>query len=172
MSLAHEHGTPTLTSTHPQGGVTLISAASLWRSNEAPREARITLCVWLGQDDPLLLDAQQVVTELIANAVTHVEGGEGRDWVVLRVIRGSGSLRVEVIDPGALDGDGPHVVRQPPTPDPKTCEGLKALSESGRGLHIVKTLSGAWGTYLSGERRVVWADLPYPTASRCEEVTG
>ncbi|MFI7143680.1 ATP-binding protein [Nonomuraea sp. NPDC050022] len=164
MSLAHQHGTPTPTSTDLQGGMTLISAASLWRSNKTPREARMALCGWLGQDDPLLLDAQQIVTELISNAVTHVEGGEGRDWVVLRVIRGSGSLRVEVIDAGALDGDGPHVVRQPPTSDPSTCEGLRALTESGRGLHIVKTLSRAWGTYLSGQRRVVWADLPYPSA--------
>lgn len=176
MSLIHQHGTPTptptTTSTYPQGGVTLISAASLWRSNATPREARMALCGWLGQEDPLLLDAQQVVTELISNAVTHVECGEGREWVVLRVIRGSGSLRIEVIDPGSLDGDGPHVVRQPPTPDPKRREGLKALTESGRGLHIVKTLSSAWGTYLSGQRRVVWADLPYPPASRCEEVTG
>ncbi|MEV0348697.1 ATP-binding protein [Nonomuraea sp. NPDC050680] len=111
-----------------------------------------------------------VVTELISNAVMHVEDGEGRDWVVLRVVRGSGSLRVEVIDPGALDGDGPHVVRQPSAPDPTTREGLMTLTESGRGLHIVKTHSRAWGTYLSGQRRVVWADLPYPAASRCEEV--
>ncbi|WP_219535558.1 ATP-binding protein [Nonomuraea guangzhouensis] len=150
--------------------MTLVSAASLRRSNEAPRQARTALCGWLGQDDPLLLDAQQVITELISNAITHVEGGEGRDWVVLRVARGNGSIRVEVIDPGAVDGDGPQVVRQPPTPDPKTREGLKALTESGRGLYIVRTLSSAWGTYLSGQRRVVWADLPYPASSRCEEV--
>jgi anti-sigma regulatory factor (Ser/Thr protein kinase) len=128
----------------------------------------MALCGWLGHDDPLLLDAQQVVTELITNAVTHVEDGERRDWVVLRVVRGSGSLRIEVIDPGTLDGDEPHVVRQPPPPDPTTREGLKTLTESGRGLHIVKTLSSAWGTYLSGERRVVWAELPYATAPRCE----
>jgi anti-sigma regulatory factor (Ser/Thr protein kinase) len=174
LSLAHQHemSKPTTTVTRPQGSASLVSAVSLWRSNRTPRQARIALRGWLGQDDPLLLDAQQIATELISNAITHVEGGAGREWVVLRVARGKGFIRVEVIDPGVLDGDGPHVVRQAPTPDPKSREGLKALAESGRGLHIVKTLASAWGTYPSGQRRVVWADLPYPAPSRPEEVAG
>ncbi|MEV1241407.1 ATP-binding protein [Nonomuraea sp. NPDC050022] len=136
-------------------GANLIGATRLRRSLEAPRHARAAVAWWLAADHPVLGDAQQVVTELVANACTHVEGGPHREWVTESIGRGVDCLRIEVADPGALASE-PHLP-----------ENLALDGESGRGMRIVQELSGGrWGTYVTtAGHRVVWTDLGQPPVS-------
>ncbi|MEV1240612.1 ATP-binding protein [Nonomuraea sp. NPDC050022] len=129
--------------------VTLIGATRLRRGDKAPKQARAAMTCWLTTGHAVLLDAQQVVSELVTNACTHVEGGAHREWVTVIASRGPGFLRIEVTDPGAFASE-PHI---PQYASPEI--------ESGRGIHIVRELSdGNWGTFVnSAGHRVVWADL-------------
>jgi anti-sigma regulatory factor (Ser/Thr protein kinase) len=92
-------------------------------------------------DERRLDDARLLVSELIANAVEHVQE---QGMIELRVDNDAERLRVEVLDPGrgfAGDGHAPE-----------------AEAESGWGLHFVSRLADRWAVE-SGERGCVWFEL-------------
>ena len=86
-------------------------------------------------------DAQLLVSELIANAVDHVDA-EG--VIELRVDNDTERLRIEVLDPG------PGF-----TPDP---DRPGELAESGWGLHFVSRIADRWAADTDGTARV-WFEL-------------
>ena len=89
---------------------------------------------------PLLDDAQLVVSELAANAITHA----GSDYRV-RLSSSSRTLRIEVRDGG----------RGTPEPQPQSM-----TNEHGRGLLMVASIAASWGIERSdGRRKLVWAEL-------------
>jgi anti-sigma regulatory factor (Ser/Thr protein kinase) len=100
----------------------------------------------MAPDLPGLDDLVLVVSELVANAVTHTASGDegGRVAIVLTV--GGGVYRLEVADGGGADGS-PHVKADPG-------------AETGRGMRIVDALATRWGYRLDGARTVVWAEFP------------
>jgi DNA-binding NarL/FixJ family response regulator len=104
----------------------------------ARRFVRQTLDAW--QLTHLIDDALLVVTELVANAMTHAESD-----CQLRLSRTPTTLRVEVLD----DGTGT------PEPQPPT-----STSEHGRGLHLIAAVTAAWGLELiPDDGKMVWAEF-------------
>ena len=91
-----------------------------------------------------------LVTELVANVVTHV----GRP-MTLRVQRSDSTMRVEIQDPST---EVP-VVRHP-----------DAAEEHGRGVLLVDRLANAWGVEPRADGKTVWFELDVSTAT--EEVHG
>lgn len=92
-------------------------------------------------DERRLEDARLLVSELIANAVEHVDR---QGMIELRVDNDDERLRVEVFDPGdGFTADG----QRPP-----------AEAESGWGLHFVSRLADRWGAE-RGDRSRVWFEL-------------
>jgi anti-sigma regulatory factor (Ser/Thr protein kinase) len=92
-------------------------------------------------DQRRIEDAQLLVSELIANAVEHVEQ-EGD--LELRVDNDGERLRVEVLDPGhgfVADARRPG-----------------QLAESGWGLHFVSRIADRWAAETDGSGRV-WFEL-------------
>jgi len=84
--------------------------------------------------------AEQLVGELVANAIRHAGGRT----VGLRLVRRPGWLRVEVHDPSrAL----PCLIKVEPDAD------------SGRGLQLVAALSARWGADLLARGKSVWFEL-------------
>ncbi|HUR07034.1 MAG TPA: ATP-binding protein [Nonomuraea sp.] len=140
--------------------VGLIGATMLRRGSMAPKQARAAVAWWLADEHPTLPDVQQVISELVANACEHVEGGPHREWVIVSVGRGDGFFRVEVTDPGAF-GAEPHMAEP------------ASEAESGRGIRIVAYLSnGCWGTFVTeAEHRIVWADVKFQTVRPNTEST-
>jgi anti-sigma regulatory factor (Ser/Thr protein kinase) len=90
-------------------------------------------------DDILLL-----VSELITNSVRHA-GLAGGDLIELHVDVDTGTVRVEVIDPG------PGFAADPADPNPD--------QGSGWGLHLVELLAQRWGVATRGARTVTWFEL-------------
>jgi anti-sigma regulatory factor (Ser/Thr protein kinase) len=89
--------------------------------------------------DELLL----VVSELATNAIRHGAGD-----MEVRVLPGPGQVRVEVLD------DGGAAVPEPPGAPPLAAVG-------GRGLHLVRAMSQAWGSgFDAAGRTLVWAEVP------------
>lgn len=90
--------------------------------------------------EEFVASAELLMSELVANAVRHVPGP-----CALELTHRGGVLRVAVVDTG------------PGMPD------LQVLGTStlgGRGLHIVTSLSTAWGVnHLEDGCKVVWAEL-------------
>ncbi|WP_377269307.1 ATP-binding protein [Peterkaempfera sp. SMS 1(5)a] len=84
--------------------------------------------------------AEQLVSELVANAVQH----SGGRTVGLRFVRRPGWLRVEVRDPSrAL----PCLIR------------VESDADSGRGLQLVEAMSERWGADLLSRGKGVWFEL-------------
>ncbi len=108
----------------------------------AAAQARRALDRLAGEvDEPRLDDARLLVSELIANAVEHVEQ---QGMIELRVDNDAERLRVEVFDPGqGFTGDG---------------HAPAAEAESGWGLHFVSRVADRWAAE-SGERGCVWFEL-------------
>ncbi|MFN8081156.1 MAG: ATP-binding protein [Kineosporiaceae bacterium] len=110
--------------------------------------ARRTLRAALGRmglAEPIIDDAEVVVSELLGNAVRHARAIAGGVLVLGWQLRG-GQLQVRVTD----GGSGRVVEAQEPS--------LTAVS--GRGLHIVERLSECWGVNdHAGGLRTVWAAL-------------
>ena len=100
-------------------------------------------------------DAELIVGELVANAVTHgAQPGSGRKpgqenlGLGLRLRRGIGAVICAVLDPS----DTGPVVKAPGCAEP-----------SGRGLQIVDVLSDGWGwSPIAGSGKAVWAVLSVP----------
>lgn len=80
--------------------------------------------------------------ELVTNAVRHAHGGR----IGLRLVR-SGRLLCEVEDTGTTL---PTLLSAGPG------------DEFGRGLRIVTSLAGEWGTSRTGTGKIVWFELPLP----------
>ncbi|MFF2806186.1 ATP-binding protein [Streptomyces sp. NPDC058000] len=96
-------------------------------------------------------DVELVVTELFTNAVRHTDS----EKVGCEIAVVGAHIRIEITDEGGPGLSAPHA--QPGTLD----------QEGGRGLFLVGALSDSWGTRPddSGRGQVVWADLPYHTAT-------
>jgi anti-sigma regulatory factor (Ser/Thr protein kinase) len=100
-------------------------------------------------------DAEAIVGELVANAVTHGVIPEhdrkaAPETLGLRLLRRTSTVMCAVLDPG----DGLPVVRPPGDGD-----------TAGRGLRIVDGLSDVWGwSPLAGRGKAVWAILFSPDA--------
>lgn len=107
---------------------------------------------WIATDDLLL-----AASELITNAVRHGDGG-----MEVRVDVGHGVARVEVLDDGGSQVAEPSSV-------------LQADAIGGRGLHLVRSVSRAWGSGLDARGRTsVWAEVPvrWPVRSRGRGANG
>jgi anti-sigma regulatory factor (Ser/Thr protein kinase) len=108
----------------------------------APGEARRLVADALGRTvhDPARLDdARIVVAELAANAVLHARSPF------------SVSLRSDGSTIRILVRDRSHV-----TP---VMRGSGLTTPSGRGMHLVAAVAGAWGVELAPDGKVVWAEL-------------
>jgi anti-sigma regulatory factor (Ser/Thr protein kinase) len=99
---------------------------------------------------PAVDDLVVVVSETVANAVTHTASGLAGGRVTVVLTAGDGVYRLEVSDDGAAGGR-PHVKAE-------------AEAETGRGMRIVEALSARWGFRAEGARTVVWAEFPAPAA--------
>jgi hypothetical protein len=115
----------------------------------ARRLTRNTLRDWgLGS---LADDAETIVGEFVANAVTHAAEfvGDGRragaDNCGLRLLRRTGEVICAVLDPS----DVAPVLKSP-----------GGVEEAGRGLQMVDALSDVWGwSPVAGRGKAVWAIL-------------
>jgi len=126
------HANPPTVQIHEQLPKDLESAAC----------ARRVLDRLAGELDPLVLaNARLLVTELVANAVEHVDE-EGK--IDLDISTGPGLLRVGVTDPGC--GFAPQR-RRPDSP-----------ADSGWGLHFVDQLADRWAVEID-TRSHVWFEL-------------
>src|SRR5487761_1632439 len=97
-------------------------------------------------------DAETIVGEFVANALTHAAGGEvsvprkqAADNLGLRLFRRTGEVICAVLDPS----DSAPVLKAP-----------GSVEESGRGLQMVDALSDVWGwSPVAGRGKAVWAIL-------------
>jgi anti-sigma regulatory factor (Ser/Thr protein kinase) len=107
----------------------------------APAEARAVVEA-IGSDLPeaVLVDAKLLLTELVANVITHAARSIGP--VIIR-IRRNHLVRVEVLDPGPMFNPDP---RPPGT-------------GSGRGLYLVDAVATAWGVEPDEAGKKVWFEL-------------
>jgi anti-sigma regulatory factor (Ser/Thr protein kinase) len=98
----------------------------------------------------LVEDAETIVGEFVANAVTHAAASapyrrSAVDNLSLRLLRRSGEVICAVLDPS---NEAP-VLRVP-----------AGAREAGRGLQIVDALSDVWGwSPVAGRGKAVWAIL-------------
>lgn len=122
-------------------------------ADAVPKARRFTAKSLAAEPEHLIEDAEQVVSELVTNAILH-----GAEPVTLRILRGEHALRLEVEDGGR---SLPIVSR--PSSD----------SMTGRGLSLVATIASRWGVEESPSGKVVWAELAeHPVAHEPAEATG
>jgi anti-sigma regulatory factor (Ser/Thr protein kinase) len=95
-------------------------------------------------------DAETIVGEFVANAVTHAatlspQQRRSADHLGLRLLRRTGEVICAVLDPS----DVAPVLQSPLSAD-----------EAGRGLQMVDALSDVWGwSPVAGRGKAVWAIL-------------
>ena len=90
-------------------------------------------------------DAEMIIGEFVANAVTHAASYDGGEIPGLRLMRRSGEVMCAVLDPS----DDAPVLRE------ATC-----TDETGRGLRMVDSISDIWGwSPVVGRGKAVWAIL-------------
>ena len=100
--------------------------------------------------DSLAEDAETIVGEFVANAVTHAADAAtdrrlSPENLGLRLLRRTGEVICAVLDPS----DVAPVLRKP-------C----SVEEAGRGLQMVDALSDVWGwSPVTGRGKAVWAIL-------------
>ncbi|WP_181870953.1 ATP-binding protein [Sphaerisporangium album] len=93
-------------------------------------------------------DIELLVGELVANAVKHSNSGRVTGGTVkLKVYDDGEKVRVDVTD----DGSPGTIPQIPAQVDP--------LSESGRGLWLVRELSSTWGWTQDPAGRTVWFEV-------------
>lgn len=111
-------------------------------STEAAADARRALARLRGDIDPPVLETLRLlVTELIANSVTHTNA----ENVDLKVLVGPSAVVTEVTDPGP----GFEPVERAPDQD----------QASGWGLFLVDRLADRWGVKREPEGTRVWFEL-------------
>jgi anti-sigma regulatory factor (Ser/Thr protein kinase) len=110
------------------------------RTLRAPGQARGVLDDLAGIEPSKLADAKLLVSELVSNSVKY--GGDGPVRLVVRS-EDSGRLRIEVVDRGV--GFVPKARDRPST------------EVGGWGLHLVETLTDAWGVYEGSTH--VWFEM-------------
>jgi len=112
----------------------------------ARRLTRSTLRDW--GLDTLAEDAETIVGEFVANAVTHAATRDRKptaENLGLRLLRRTGEVTCAVLDPSDV------------APVLKTPGGVE---EAGRGLQMVDALSDVWGwSPVAGRGKAVWAIL-------------
>lgn len=142
----------------------------LARTPAAPRTARHELAGWLGSrhDDPELIDATLLVSELVTNALVH-----GRGRIELRAQLDDDRLRVDVIDEGhgfsrtdpcaggGRDGAGGRGDAGARHGNGGRGDGTARHDDGGRGLEIVDAYASAWG--IRDGTTDVWFELRRPT---------
>ncbi|MGH3389896.1 MAG: ATP-binding protein [Actinomadura sp.] len=103
--------------------------------------------IGLGYGD-LIDDACQIASEMISNAVTVLTTGEHvmQGSIRLRLNPNQGRLLVELWDS---------------SPEMPVLKEMDPFSESGRGLHIIRSLAERFGWYADEERggKTTWALL-------------
>ena len=87
-----------------------------------------------------------LVTELVANVVTHVGAP-----MTLRVQKDRSRMRVEIEDP---------------SPEVPVVHHPDAADEHGRGVLLVDKLANAWGVDPRPDGKTVWFELEVSTATR------
>jgi anti-sigma regulatory factor (Ser/Thr protein kinase) len=116
-------------------------------TNSSPQLARAflstTMHTW--QLDGFGDITELLVTELVANVVTHVGAP-----MTIRVRRSPGRVRVEIDDPSPQV----PVLRHPNPAD-----------EHGRGMLLVDQLANDWGVDLQADEKTVWFELDVSTAT-------
>ena len=95
-------------------------------------------------------DVVVVAVELVTNAIRHTASGRG-GLVMVEVTWCGPVLRVAVADDGAAGG-------------PRLAAGAGGLAECGRGLHLVRALTGSTGVSGDHRGRLVWADVAWSGA--------
>ncbi|WP_326828421.1 ATP-binding protein [Streptosporangium sp. NBC_01810] len=104
---------------------------------------------FLLEDSTCRDDAEQIVAELVANAVAHTSSGRERGTFIVELTRRTTLVRVTVYDRG-----------WGATPRFGTRRDADPLAEHGRGLAVVTALAskvGFRGTQRTGH--AVWAEL-------------
>src|SRR6266702_780907 len=95
-------------------------------------------------------DAETIVGEFVANAVTHASSldltrKKAAESLGLRLLRRTGAVICAVLDPS----DAAPVLKAP-----------ASVEECGRGLQMVDALSDVWGwSTVAGRGKAVWAIL-------------
>ena len=97
-------------------------------------------------------DVACVANELATNAVVHTASGHG-GWFAVEITWHRAVVRVAVADCGAPGG--PRMIDDP-------------AGEHGRGLLVVRSLSGRTGVCGGHRGRLVWADVPWDDAGAAE----
>lgn len=115
---------------------------ALGRENSSPGDARrfVTSAVTGWQEAHLIETVELLVTELVTNVILHTTAAPD-----VRVSLLKDRVHVEVRD---ADPTSVRPALPPPT------------ATSGRGLHLVDALAGAWGSVEVPGGKVVWFDLP------------
>jgi len=126
-------------------------SSPLSRGPQSARAARrLTRNTLRGWGLPTLAeDAETIVGEFVANAVTHGADSDAAsrpaDGLGLRLLRRTGEVICAVLDPC----DDAPVLRSP-----------EDAAECGRGLQMVDALSDVWGwSPVAGRGKAVWAIL-------------
>jgi anti-sigma regulatory factor (Ser/Thr protein kinase) len=100
------------------------------------------------KERPETEDVELLVSELMTNAVRYSDSGCGVHGTVRVAVTDNGhTLHVDVID----EGSAFPVPQIPSQADP--------LSESGRGLWLVRELSSAWGWKEDEAGRTIWFEV-------------
>jgi serine phosphatase RsbU (regulator of sigma subunit)/anti-sigma regulatory factor (Ser/Thr protein kinase) len=107
--------------------------------NAVPTARRFTAQALAAEPDHVVEDAEQLVSELVTNAILH-----GAAPVTVRLLRAERGVRVEVEDASRA-----FPVLSRPSTDTMT----------GRGLSLVAALAREWGVTESPGGKVVWAEL-------------
>ncbi|MEF9903035.1 MULTISPECIES: ATP-binding protein [Streptomyces] len=114
--------------------------AKLEAASQARRDITLALKTWGLLH--LVDAAEQIVTELVANAVEHTDAAT----VGVSITRtGEEAARIVVTDTS----------RTRPTPAVPSAD-----AEHGRGLLLVEALAHGWGSEVVHGGKRVWADLP------------
>lgn len=126
------------------------ATAELPATPQGPAAARHAVSALLSgwQLDPLIEDAQLVVSELVTNAVLHAPGAHNVD---LELLAHADRLRITVSDPST----------SPPVLAP-----LQPNGAHGKGMHIISALAARWGIEDHPYGKRVWAELTLPHPGR------